>query len=106
MGELPAGKRLEFDFGLLAYQAAAEGLGIAVAQPEFVKEELRSGRLVSPFRNVVSTGNRYFIVCPASRRYAPAVARFLSWVGEHATTIGLSPSCIAVSRPICSACAA
>jgi LysR family glycine cleavage system transcriptional activator len=79
-GELRAERRLEFGFGLLAYQAAIEGLGVAIAQPEFVEEELRTGRLIAPFRNVISTGNTYFIVCPASRRRAPAVARFLSWV--------------------------
>lgn len=35
---------------------------------------------IAPFRNVLSTGKRYFLVCPPSRRHAPAVARFLSWV--------------------------
>ena len=72
--------RLEFGFSLLVYQAAVEGLGVAIAQPEFVQEELASGRLVAPFRKVFSTGKRYFLVCPPSRRHAPAVARFLSWV--------------------------
>jgi len=77
---LRPGSQLEFGFSLLVYQAAVEGLGVAVAQPEFVEEELRSGRLIAPFRTVLSTGNRYFIVCPAPRRHAAAVARFLSWV--------------------------
>ena len=77
---LRTGSRLEFGFSLLVYQAAVEGLGVAVAQPEFVEEDLQSGRLIAPFRNVLSTGKRYFIVCPVSRRHAPAVARFLSWV--------------------------
>jgi LysR family glycine cleavage system transcriptional activator len=74
------GTRLEFGFSLLVYQAAIEGLGVAIAQPEFVQDELASGRLISPFRKVFSTGKRYFLVCPAARRHAPAVARFLSWV--------------------------
>lgn len=78
--EVRPGKRLEFEFSLLVYQAAVEGLGVAVAQPEFVQDELASGRLIAPFRQVVATGKRYFIVCPPERRHRPAVARFLSWV--------------------------
>jgi DNA-binding transcriptional LysR family regulator len=72
--------RLEFGFSLLVYQAAIEGLGVAIAQPEFVQHELASGQLISPFRKVLATGKRYFLVCPPSRRHSPAVARFLSWV--------------------------
>jgi LysR family glycine cleavage system transcriptional activator len=72
--------RLEFGFSLLVYQAAIEGLGVAIAQPEFVQDEIASGRLTAPFRKEFSTGKRYFLVCPLSRRHAPAVARFLSWV--------------------------
>jgi len=74
------GNRLEFGFSLLVYQAAVEGLGVAIAQPEFVQEELASGRLIAPFREDFFTGKRYFLVCPPTRRHAPAVARFLSWV--------------------------
>jgi DNA-binding transcriptional LysR family regulator len=70
---------LEFGFSLLVIQAAVEGLGVAVAQPEFVQDELASGRLVTPFPQVMSTGRRYFLVCPEARRHTPAVARFFSW---------------------------
>jgi LysR family glycine cleavage system transcriptional activator len=72
--------RLEFGFSLLVYQAAVEGLGVAIAQPEFVQDELASGKLMAPFRKVFATGKRYFLVCPVARRHSPAVARFLSWV--------------------------
>lgn len=82
------GKRLEFEFSLLVYQAAVEGLGVAVAQPEFVQDELANGRLVAPFPQVVATGKRYFIVCPPERRHRPAVGRFLSWVQSELPVAG------------------
>ena len=65
-----------------------EGLGVAVAQPEFVQEELASGRLIAPFREVFSTGKRYFLICPAERRHRPAVAGFLSWVQSELPSSG------------------
>ncbi|WP_409050713.1 LysR substrate-binding domain-containing protein [Variovorax guangxiensis] len=61
-----------------------EGLGVGIAQPEFVQEDLASGRLVAPFKQVVSTGRKHFLVCPARGRHAPAVARFFSWVQSGA----------------------
>ena len=74
--------QIEFSFSLLMYQAAIEGLGAAIAQPEFVEDDLASGRLVAPFEQVISTGRKYFLVCPARSRHEPAVARFLSWVRQ------------------------
>jgi hypothetical protein len=58
--------RLEFGFSLLGYQAAVEGLGFAIAQPEFVQDELTGGRLIAPFPEVFSTGNLSAIATPCS----------------------------------------
>jgi LysR family glycine cleavage system transcriptional activator len=88
-GEVRPGNQLEFGFSLLMYQAAVEGLGVAVAQPELVQDELASGRLTAPFDAVFSTGRRYFLICPESRRRAEAVSRFLEWV---AATGAATPS--------------
>jgi len=86
--ELRAGNLLEFEFSLMVYQAALEGLGIAIAQPEFVQEDLASGRLVAPFPHEVRTGSRYYLTCPASRRHGGAVAAFLSWMGDEIQLAG------------------
>lgn len=76
----PAGK-IQFGFSLLMYQAALEGLGVCIAQPEFVEDDLTAGRLVAPFNNRVTTGKRYYLVCPLRIRHEPAISQFLSWVG-------------------------
>ena len=75
----PAG-RIQFGFSLLMYQAALEGLGMCIAQPEFVEEDLATGRLVAPFKQVVNTDKRYYLICPARIRHEPAIVQFFSWV--------------------------
>lgn len=74
------GPQLEFDVSLLVYQAAVEGLGVAVVQPELVEDEIAAGRLIAPFEAIYPTGRTYFLVCPEARRRVPAVARFLDWI--------------------------
>ncbi|MGT2509200.1 LysR substrate-binding domain-containing protein [Cupriavidus basilensis] len=76
--------QIEFSFSLLMYQAAIEGLGICIAQPEFVEDDLATGRLIAPFSEIVETGRKHFLVCPARRRHEPAIARFFSWVQSGA----------------------
>lgn len=83
--QLASANQIGFSFSLLMYQAAIEGMGIAIAQPEFVESELASGRLIAPFRQIVSTDRKHFLVCPARLRHDPAVASFFSWVQSDAT---------------------
>lgn len=81
---LKPANQIEFSFSLLMYQAAIEGLGVCIAQPEFVEEDLSSGRLVAPFHQLVSTGRQHFLVCPARLRQDQAIARFFAWVQSGA----------------------
>lgn len=83
--DLKPANQIEFSFSLLMYQAAIEGLGVGIAQPEFVEEELASGRLIAPFKQVVSTGSKHFLVCPTRLRHDPAVARFFAWAQADVT---------------------
>lgn len=78
--ELAPAKHIDFSFSLLMYQAALEGLGMCIAQPELVDDDLAAGRLVAPFSQVISTGRKQFLVCPARLRHDPAVSSFFAWV--------------------------
>lgn len=77
--------QLEFSFSLLMYQAAIEGLGVAIAQPELVEDDIKTGRLIAPFPQVVATGKQYFLVCQPAQRHVPGVAQFLSWIQTQTT---------------------
>ena len=68
------------DTDYLAIEAALCGIGIAVIDPIFIKQELRAGRLVEPFRKRVKTGRGYYLV---SRRCPPLAEhhqRFRDWL--------------------------
>ena len=61
-----------------AYQAAVNGVGIAVIQQEHAQDDIASGRLVSPWPFALRTGELYYI---AARKLVPDhVATFRDWM--------------------------
>ncbi len=73
---------IKFDNGSLAYEAAIEGVGVAIAQKILVLDDVRRGRLVLPFEQAVSSGESYWFVWPEARR-SSKLAAFRDWL--HAT---------------------
>ncbi|HYF19920.1 MAG TPA: LysR substrate-binding domain-containing protein [Ramlibacter sp.] len=72
--------RLQFGSSYLAYEAAVDGLGVAMAQEALVAQDLRLGRLVAPFALRVPTQRTYFLTYPAARRDEPLIRSFRDWV--------------------------
>jgi LysR family transcriptional regulator, glycine cleavage system transcriptional activator len=70
----------KFDSYLLALEAATDGQGIAIAPHFLVAGDLRSGRLVKPFRLEVPQPRRWYLVCRKERRGEPRIARFRDWL--------------------------
>lgn len=64
----------------LCYQAAIDGLGVAMAQQVYVRDDLAAGRLVQPFDLVARTGLGYFLVCDEKRAQDGTVAIFRKWL--------------------------
>ncbi|NBS03587.1 MAG: LysR family transcriptional regulator, partial [Rhizobiales bacterium] len=58
--------------------------GLKFAQQAFVEEDLRSGRLVAPFKLAVPTPNSYFLVYPESKASSPFVKAFADWIALEA----------------------
>ena len=50
-----ASRGVSFDFALAAYQAAMDGLGVALGRQPLVAPDLKAGRLVVPFEFKMST---------------------------------------------------
>lgn len=71
---------LKFENSSLAYQAAVDKLGIALAQPALVAEDLALGRLVAPFDLQVPTSGAYFLLYPPRSRDLEKVRRFQAWI--------------------------
>jgi LysR family glycine cleavage system transcriptional activator len=67
-------RRRSFDNVQVMYEAAANGLGIALATDELAGGLLASGRLVKPFRNdPVALRQSYYLVYRKERRERPAL---------------------------------
>jgi len=77
---------LLFESTSLAIQAALEGLGIVICAPEFVREEVREGRLVALEGRTVPTGDAYWLILPPGRIGAP-LRTFAEWLTGEAAVI-------------------
>ena len=72
---------LKYESSVLAYQAAIEGHGFAIAQKVLVDSDLQSRRLVAPFELALDMGhNTYYLVFPISQRSSPKLALFRRWL--------------------------
>jgi LysR family glycine cleavage system transcriptional activator len=71
----------------LAYEAALEGFGVAIAQKTLVQKELDEGRLVAPFDlSVDLDAQTYYFVLPPEdyRQPSPELSQFRLWVASCA----------------------
>lgn len=83
---------LLFESTTLAIQAAVEGLGVVICPPGFVREEVRSGRLVPLATGSAMAGDCYWLVLPQGRINA-SLQVFADWlVQEAAAETGPGPA--------------
>lgn len=78
---------LLFESTTLAIQAALEGLGVVICSPGFVREELRSGRLLALADAPAMTGDGYWLVLPQGR-VSPSLRVFADWLVQEAASDG------------------
>lgn len=70
----------------MAVNVASQGLGVALADPVLLADDLASGRLIAPFpAQLVSTDYHYWFVCPRGRQQEPALAALLAWLKTEIT---------------------
>lgn len=75
----------KFASSTLAYQATLEGFGIMVAQKALFLEDIRRGRLVSPFQFELDMEDfTYYLIYPRDRLRKPAFRRFREWILQQA----------------------
>ena len=86
--EVDAYGGLEYESSVLAYQAAIEGHGIAIAQRVLVEEDLAAGRLVAPFDFCLDMGsNTYYLVFPTRKSESPELTFFRDWLQSQTRDI-------------------
>ncbi len=72
-----------FNRNHITMQCAIAGMGVAIARRTLITDELDSGRLVTPFSNIVPTGKRYCLVYSAGALDDPLVAAVHDWIASE-----------------------
>jgi len=80
LGGLKPQGRLSFASSAQALEAAAAGLGVAIAHTPFVEGDLKTGRLVAPFTERIVEPESFYLVAPRAAASLPRVASFRAWL--------------------------
>jgi LysR family glycine cleavage system transcriptional activator len=64
----------------MAYEAAIEGIGVAIGMRALVEEDLRDGRLVVAHPQVVQTGTAFYLMYSKSAARMRQVREFRDWI--------------------------
>lgn len=73
-------EKMVFSSSMLTWQAAMDGLGIAIGQRHMLVADLKHGRLIRPFNNPLKTGRGHYIVTPSLQRHSSKIASFKDWL--------------------------
>lgn len=99
---------LKFQNSALAYEAALQGLGVAMGMRVLVEQYLRDKALVMPLAFAHTIAGGYFLAWPSGVRPSPALMSFRRWlqrrVAEDRTaqdTNAASSSVSAIPTPAC-----
>ena len=82
----------------MAIQAALSGLGVAIGDLFLVREELETGRLVTPFETIASENTGYYFFCQRDRCRERPIVAFQAWITAEAhedqKTLGVADGCL------------
>lgn len=71
-----------FSHSSMVLQAAIHGQGIALGNSVLAKPEIESGRLVTPFNEVLVSKNAFYLVCREAQVDSPKIVAFRNWLLE------------------------
>jgi LysR family glycine cleavage system transcriptional activator len=78
---------LRFNGADHALDATVEGAGILLAHDVLAYDEVRTGRLVTPFALTLRSGRAYFLVCASRDRDRRNVQAFRSWIMQEVAAL-------------------
>lgn len=86
-GAVDSRKGLKFESSAMAYEAASQGLGVAIGVKVLVERYLASGVLVAPFARTLTLPEGYYLVRPRDRPASAALKAFRSWLIEELSQV-------------------
>jgi LysR family glycine cleavage system transcriptional activator len=87
---IAARRGLTFDQYFTAFQAAMEGLGVALGRQSLVEADIAAGRLVAPFATELPQDAGYYVVTPETTADTPKIVLFRDWLLASATPNALT----------------
>lgn len=69
-----------FSSSVLTWQAAMNGLGLAIGQQHLLDADIRAGRLIRPFARPLRTGKGHYIVTPSVQRHSSKILVLKDWL--------------------------
>lgn len=84
--ELRAAGALHFSHYDQVVRAAIDGEGVALGRAPLVERYLKSGELVTPFRDRVTVPRKYFVIVAPAAREQRRVKQFVEWLFAEART--------------------
>jgi LysR family glycine cleavage system transcriptional activator len=79
-GTVDPRRGLKFENSALAYEAALQGIGVAIGVRVLVERNLRDGLLATPLPLTHTLPGGYWLLWPADRRPSPSLSRFRDWL--------------------------
>jgi LysR family glycine cleavage system transcriptional activator len=80
MDDIDAARGPHFSDASLSFEAALEGLGVALAMKPLVRGEIEAGRLVVPFDITAPAAYSYYLVTPDAAPRGGSVESFRDWL--------------------------
>ncbi|MDQ6983683.1 MAG: transcriptional regulator GcvA [Ghiorsea sp.] len=75
-----------FETRNFAIQAAVDGLGITIVDPSLVAEDIKAGRLCTPFHQTLADENAYYLVYPKTLVGSSPVKNLQTWLLSQVST--------------------
>jgi LysR family glycine cleavage system transcriptional activator len=96
--EAPPQQGMLFDDSVMLLEAAAQGLGVALARSRLIEQDLRTGRLVRPFEDNVASDLGFWIVWRSDSRKLRRIHALRDWLlAEAAPPVAAEPRTVAES---------
>jgi LysR family glycine cleavage system transcriptional activator len=86
--EAPRQQGMLFEDSAMLLEAAAQGIGAALARSGLIEQDLKSGRLVRPFAEGVASDLGFWIVWRADSRKLRRIEALRDWLMAEAATAG------------------
>jgi LysR family transcriptional regulator, glycine cleavage system transcriptional activator len=80
LSDIDASRGPHFSDASLAFEAALEGMGVALAIKPLVRSDIEAGRLVAPFDIAAPASYAYYLVTPEGARRNATLDAFREWL--------------------------